>query len=231
MIDFHSHILPGIDDGAKDRDESLKMLNSLREQGVLVSCLTPHYMASEENILSFTKRRDEAFLQIKDFIPGGMKVILGAEVYICPELLEDDVDFSLLALGQSRAILFEMPFAPWQKWMFDVFHKAEKNGFSCIVAHAERYTDGRSLFKYNRFFELENTYIQINADSFFSLFRRRIIKKFIKKGAKILLGSDAHDTEVRKVEIERAGKIILSKFGEKFLEDIINNGKQILKNI
>ena len=66
MIDFHSHILPCLDDGSKSVDESIKMLKTLASQGVKKVVATPHFYANDESIEQFLNRRDEAFLKIKN---------------------------------------------------------------------------------------------------------------------------------------------------------------------
>ena len=60
MIDFHSHMLPDMDDGAQNVDEGLAMLRESRRQGVELVCATPHFYADEEDPASFLRRRGEA---------------------------------------------------------------------------------------------------------------------------------------------------------------------------
>ena len=57
MIDFHTHILPGLDDGAKTLDESIQLLKMEEEQGVDTIVLTPHYYHEREDLKSFLQRR------------------------------------------------------------------------------------------------------------------------------------------------------------------------------
>ena len=64
MIDIHTHILPGMDDGARDVKEALSLIDLLRKQGVSGAVLTPHYYPHEETVNEFLKRREEAYSKI-----------------------------------------------------------------------------------------------------------------------------------------------------------------------
>ena len=61
MIDFHSHILPGIDDGSRNVEESLLLMTEMREQGVSTVIATPHFYADEQPVDTFLRRRTEAY--------------------------------------------------------------------------------------------------------------------------------------------------------------------------
>ena len=80
MIDFHTHILPGVDDGSKNVEESLLMLDSMKNQGVKTVIATPHFYANDESVESFLSRRNEAFSSLKKSLADGPEIILGAEV-------------------------------------------------------------------------------------------------------------------------------------------------------
>ena len=81
MIDWHSHVLPGVDDGSRDLTESLAMLSSLASQGVSFVVATPHFIANNESVDDFLERRNNASALLSEKITDGMPgVILGAEV-------------------------------------------------------------------------------------------------------------------------------------------------------
>jgi len=80
MIDIHSHILPKFDDGSKSAEESLKMLEIFKEQGVSTVVATPHFYAEKEGVTDFLKRRSSAFEEFKNELSDNLpKVILGVE--------------------------------------------------------------------------------------------------------------------------------------------------------
>ena len=82
MIDFHSHFLPGMDDGSKSVQESLKMLSLARDSGVNQIVATPHFYASKESPEHFLRRRESSWETLKEALPDDAPQIwLGAEVY------------------------------------------------------------------------------------------------------------------------------------------------------
>ena len=81
MIDFHSHILPGIDDGSKDAATSLLMLNALKKQGADTVCATSHFYATQRSVERFLFRRQEAWDRLCEVLPqDAPRILLGAEV-------------------------------------------------------------------------------------------------------------------------------------------------------
>ena len=84
MIDFHTHILPGIDDGSRDIEMTAKMLEMEREQGVTYIYATPHFYAHRRSVQSFLDRREGALLQVRELLarhPELPEISAGAEVY------------------------------------------------------------------------------------------------------------------------------------------------------
>ena len=118
MIDMHSHILPGIDDGARDTDISLELLRRLREDGVDTVCLTPHFNFERQSIEEFLEARNAARQRLEAALePTGwdLRLLSGAEVAFSPELAsQDGVD--RLCLEGTRCMLIELPVAYLPKW-------------------------------------------------------------------------------------------------------------------
>lgn len=227
MIDFHCHFLAQIDDGAESVEESLLILNELVRQKVTCVCATPHFKSDMIDLESFLQNRQAAYEKIYKFIPANIEVRLGAEVLITPYLLEMK-KIERLCIENSAVIMLEMPFSPWQQWMFDVIKRTEAEGLTAVIVHPERYYEGKTLFKYKRFLEKEDIYMQFNADSFLNIRTRSIIKKFLKnENVRPLLGSDAHGYEYRTPKIDQAKKKILSDFGFNTYMSIKENSKII----
>ena len=88
IVDFHSHILPGADHGSDSLDTSLWQLNCAVNYGVSRIVATPHFYPHRHNLDTFVKRRDEAFMCLKEKMPKDVTVRLGAEAFICPRFEE-----------------------------------------------------------------------------------------------------------------------------------------------
>lgn len=116
MTDLHTHILPGIDDGAKTTEDSIRILRAEWEQGVETVVLTPHFYRDLENPAHFLKRRREAVLALgkcmmqmspeeRNVLP---RMILGAEVAWWPNLAEWS-ELPELCIGETKNLLLELP--------------------------------------------------------------------------------------------------------------------------
>lgn len=229
MIDFHCHVLFGIDDGAKTLEESIEILNELKKQNVSKVVATPHFVADFMKADEFLLKREEAFLKIKALICD-IEILQGAEVLMVPELFGFD-GLEKLCIENTSTLLLEMPFGPWQQWMFDLIDEIKKRGITPVIAHAERYFE-QSMFKYRRFFESgEPVYMQFNAESFTKFLQRRSIRRILKENVRPVIGSDAHNLESRCPKMDKAVKIIQSKrFDENFLNELENNAMCLLEN-
>ena len=128
MTDLHTHILPGIDDGAIDEGVSSEQMKSLLEQGVDKVVFTSHYYGRKRSPKQFLEARADAFGRIKDLIPEGMETYLGAEVHFAAEMAASDESICAMAIGDTRYILAELPFATdWNKGLYDRFERIQEN--------------------------------------------------------------------------------------------------------
>ena len=112
LVDLHSHILPGIDDGSPDVGTSAAMLRREAEQGVDVVCATSHYYAKYNSIPAFCERRAEALERLSSVLTAELpRVLPAAEVAYFPHMEEQDL--MPLCIQGTRTLMLEMPFADW----------------------------------------------------------------------------------------------------------------------
>ena len=140
MTDTHTHILPGMDDGAATVEESLRMLRRCRAQGVKTVVLTPHFYPDRESADTFLERRAWSFEQLRAAVsPDLPRLVLGAEVGWCAGLEEMD-RLQELAMGSSGYLLLEMPYMAWTEEQLDsVWNLASTGRVTPVLAHVERY--------------------------------------------------------------------------------------------
>ena len=139
MIDIHSHILPGMDDGSSSLEESLAMARESARQGVRLLAATPHFYATEENPASFLRRREASLALLESAWQDGFPTLLvGAEVRYFDGISRVE-EVSSLVLEHTRILLLEMPFAPWSTRMVDEVVELQRRGFQVLLAHIERY--------------------------------------------------------------------------------------------
>ncbi|MCL2060836.1 MAG: capsular polysaccharide biosynthesis protein, partial [Oscillospiraceae bacterium] len=116
MIDFHSHILPGMDDGSGSVSQSLAMLRMYATQNVGTVMATPHFYREAETVESFLKRRGAALLQLQGEIADGIgfpQIVPAAEVNFFHGISRSE-DIDQLCMGDSRCMLLELPFEKWE---------------------------------------------------------------------------------------------------------------------
>ena len=142
MVDFHSHILPEMDDGADSVETSLAMLRESSRQGVDLICATPHFYADEEDPKSFLQRRSEAYSRLREAMGDGKgypDILLGAEVLYFPGISVAE-EMRELCLEGTFFLLVEPPMLPWTEAMLDEI-EACVSSLHCIpvIAHIDRY--------------------------------------------------------------------------------------------
>lgn len=194
MTDTHTHILPAMDDGAKDLGTSIAMLRASREQGVDTVVLTPHYYPQKESVESFLERRSQALTQLRaawtEELP---RLVVGAEVAWCP-ILDQMEDIQALTMGETDLLLLEMPYEPWAPHHLDsVYRLMISGGVLPVLAHVERYLH---LQHDGQFEQLQHMSLpmQLSAGAFSKLFQRSKFLKLLQEGS-WMIGSDCHDMD------------------------------------
>lgn len=213
MIDFHSHILPLMDDGSKSNEESIKMLKLLKEQGINTVVATPHFYPEVESVDEFLKRRNVSFSELKrELVSDLPDIILGAEVKFYPGISRMD-GIEKLCIENSRVLLLEMPFTYWTELTIkEVIDIANLKNITVVLAHIDRYFSYQNDKIWNRLFE-SGILMQVNSDSLLTFFSRCKVIKFFKKNMIHFIGSDCHNLISRPPKICDAIQIISKKLG------------------
>ena len=229
MIDFHSHILPGIDDGSENVETSLQMIAALKEQGVDTICATSHFYATERTPQRFLFRREEAFEALKDSLPADSpKILLGAEVLYFPGIAHME-ELPELCLEGTNLLLLEMPFERWTEYMIrEVMDIAHCGRFTILMAHIERYYFQQPISVWDSFLD-NNILMQSNAEFFLPFLSRIRALKLLKQGRIHLLGSDCHNMIDRAPRLQDARTIIKNRTSDDYLDYIDELGRLILR--
>lgn len=231
IIDMHCHILPGVDDGARDVETSLAMLEASRAQGVQYMVATPHFYATRDRVDTFLDRRREAWETLKSRMgadyPG---IVLGAEVAFFRGISRAE-RLEALKIEGTDCILLEMPFRPWSEDDVDeVSEILEKHGYTIILAHIERYLAMRGNADYiGNLLELP-VLAQINAESLLDWRQRGKLIKMVRNGQVHLLGSDCHGIHHRPPNLGEGREILRKKTGTEYLDRIDRRSEELLFN-
>lgn len=195
--DFHTHILPGMDDGAHSVQESLQMLQRLSEQGVREVVLTPHYYSNRESLAHFTQRRRAAYERLLDAMPSQEIVLrLGCEVYLT-ELLFNRHDLSALCIEGTRTMLVELPAEKCSaESVLDRLDRLASDYLvTPVLAHVERYAICRSKKTLSRLLDM-GCVLQVNLSSFAMRGKHRLLR-LAANGCIGAVGTDSHNMTTR----------------------------------
>ena len=235
MIDIHTHILPHLDDGAKNTQMSVAMLKSLQQQGVDTVVFTPHYYGKRSSPDAFLQRRNDMFARVKSEIPEGVQVRLGAELHFTGINMPENDELCKLAIEGTKYILVEFPFTT--VWTGELMERLSDfirdTDYTPIVAHAERYPEVKKnpgiVYELVRM----GCLIQVNAPAFLDKREKKLAFALLKHGFVHCLGTDAHDMDMRapdmltaKEVVEQAGYADAWQRAEDIMKDVIE-GRQV----
>lgn len=224
MADMHCHILPGVDDGARSLEETIKMLEIAEDEGITDIIATPHYKEGRHNasIRTIMERIVQAQEEAEK---NGISVCLypGMEVFYF-DGLEDALERgSLLTLNGTDRILVE--FSPLESFSYirNAMDRITGTGFVPVIAHAERYEC--ILKNWRCVEELKNfdVEVQVNASSITGALGRQT-KKFVHnllRGQMVdYIGTDAHDWKKRIPAMEKCLAELYRKYNASYINAI-----------
>ena len=231
IIDFHTHILPEVDDGSDSLETSIAMLRAEASQGIRRVVATPHFYAQHDTPERFLARRTEAELRLREEMakhPGLPELSIGAEVYYFPGVSNSDI-LSALTIDKKRCIIIEMPLPPWTDRMYreleDIY---TKQGLTPIIAHVDRYIAPLRTLGIPKQLAQMPVLIQANAEFFLQRSTAAMAMRMLKGGQIHLLGSDCHNTHDRSPNLELAMDRIRRKLGQGALDTIAARGCDVL---
>ena len=230
MIDFHTHLLPNVDDGSKSIEETKLLLDELSRQGVGTAVLTPHFYPLADTVKKFLERRNKAITELLTVYDKKLHPLLfvGAEVAYFHGISKAD-ELRQLCVEGTDIFLLELPFCKWDDGVVqEVLDIADNLQVKVVLAHINRYLPHKNA-KYLDILQKNGIILQANAEWFLE---KKTLKKDIKyiKQEKIgCLGSDAHNTLTRPPRIREAVDNIAIKIGDKPLNRIFEFSKNLLK--
>lgn len=214
MIDIHTHILPGMDDGSGSLEESLAMAKESARQGVRLLAATPHFYATQEDPNSFLRRREKSLTLLESAWQDSFPTLLvGAEVRYFDGISRVE-EVSHLTLDQTRILLLEMPFTSWSSRMVDeVLELQRLRGLQVLLAHIERYLGDQKTGVWEQLRQ-SGVWTQCNANFFLRWQTKRKAQALFKKGEIQMLGSDTHNMTTRPPNLAMAREALVKSLGQ-----------------
>lgn len=207
MVDFHSHILPGVDHGSKSLEVSLAQLELASKYSVKKIIATSHFYPHKHTVESFLNVRSKAFSELqKNVLPHHPEIRLAAEVLMC-EGIERLEGLRQLCLEGTDFLFLEIPYNDFSSSLVDSVRLIHKNGIAkVILVHPERYSS-----EIIEDFLRVGVKLQINADAFNRFFIPGCIKSWLKREKVVAIGSDIHGANAAayrgfSIAVKRLGK-------------------------
>lgn len=201
MVDIHTHILPGIDDGAVNEEMTLNMLRMAEKDGTRTMIATPHYyyphyIATQEEV----EKKVERVNQLSRDHGLKVEVLPGREIMLDNYTLQDIKQGLMGSLDNTQYLLVELSMHEWKPYYLDVMYELQLMGYILIIAHPERYSYIQEDITMLNPLIKEGAIFQLNAGSITGLNGKRVQKvaqELIRQGIIQLIGSDTHSDRLR----------------------------------
>lgn len=229
LIDIHSHILPGVDDGCHTTEEAMQALYDSYEQGIRYLACTPHYYP-RETVSAFLERRHASIARLWEVRNASERptpqLFYGAEVaYRQGIAREPELQKLTYGSGRSPYILLELPFKKWEDHVLrDLEEIISVRGLTPVIAHMERYREFQSREMLKELYSMP-VLIQMNGEA---LKDRKNLKN-VKNGQIQLLGSDTHNLTDRAQNMKYAAEFLAAKGLSEELCEMMENAMNIVR--
>lgn len=229
MIDFHSHILPQIDDGSKSYNETIEMLEEAKNAGFEKIISTSHYIEKYYEI------NEEQRLQLlKNINFQDIKLYLGSEIYVTNEIVQLLKDKKASTINNSRYVLYELPMHSKNMNDKEIIYRIVENGYVPIIAHPERYSYVQEAPEYVEELAEMGALFQSNYGSIIGMYgekAKKTVKKLLKQNLIHFLGSDVHRPEQIYPKISKILKKLNKIVSQEKLEELTTlNAQKVLND-
>ncbi len=218
MIDVHCHMLPAIDDGARDLATALRMAEMAVADGISHTVCTPHiYPGLFPNTHAGIREAVAGFRGELDAAGIPLQLSYGADIQVVPGLVQELQDATLPTLAASRYFLFEPPHHVSLPRLGDLLHNALLSGYVPVITHPERLSYIENDYELFLNAARQGAWIQLTGGSLLGVFGprvQRITERFLEDGVTHLLASDAHNLKNRTPQLAEARAAAAAIVGE-----------------
>lgn len=229
FADLHAHILHDIDDGPKDLQQAVELVEYAANSGIDRIIATPHFYAIRHGLEERISLAESRYNELVDELNKrgiNVSILLGYEVRFFEGISRSD-SLDKLCINGSKVILLELGYINITDSVINEILELECCGYTVVLAHIERYAKLKGFNGIKKLIKKQIAVGQINADSFISGSFVRIANKLLKDGYVSVLGSDMHSVELRPPLIEEAFFNIEKRFGADKKRVILNNANRL----
>lgn len=235
FTDIHTHILPGVDDGADSMQEACRLVRMAWENGTKVLFLTPHYRGDYGNYSP--DRLQEVFSQLQELVARempDMRLLLGTEIRFDSDVPEKLQQGEILSMNGSRFVLLEFSQQTLRSQIILGVSELLRYGYTPVIAHTERYDAFRIYPNLADEVRKLGAYIQINADSVmgacgFSV--KRFVHRLLKGRRVDFVATDAHDSKNRPPLLRKCFLRVSRRYGQDYAAQVFGeNAWELIEN-
>ncbi len=234
FLDIHAHILPKVDDGARDMETSIELLEMLKAQGVTDVIATPHFYPDSDNYEEFAEIIQKAYKDLKAEVSKHdlPRVFLGCELRYFNGMGKSNAIKQFVISG-TNYLLLELPYgAPITKTVLqDIIDVGERQGLIPILAHIERYSKVPGYKKLLKLITDGYAIAHINAGAVVTKETMRFCEKLIKGGYVSYIATDTHSPEHRPPQLDKALEILTERMGKSTVSRLIIKSNRLLEEI
>lgn len=228
MIDLHAHIIHGVDDGPKQIEGSLALIQQAIDQGVLEIIATPHYhLPAYDNYLTQVKYQELVQAVKAKNMP--ITLHLGNEVHADELILTHFKKGCINTLAGSRYILLELPFYKLYPVHHDLIFQLQKENYKVILAHVDRYHYFHESPQLLKGLVEKGCYGQLSQD--YVINKPKEAKRLIQSGQIHVIASDMHHTDKRPNQLKLAKALLERLVGKETAHTLlVTNPKAVIED-
>lgn len=214
--DMHSHLIPGIDDGAKTVEDSVALITELHRLGFRKLITTPHIMS--DYFRNNPEIINAGLVKVREAIANAgiqMEIDAAAEYYVDDGFVTKLENEKLLTFG-SNYLLFEVSYINCPDNIDEIIFRMQVQGYKPVMAHPERYPFWYQNFNRYKQFRDQGVLLQVNTNSlsgYYGMEARRTAEKMVDEGLVDLIGTDCH--HLRHIEGLKRG------LSEKYIKNLV----------
>ncbi|CDO03686.1 Tyrosine-protein phosphatase YwqE [Oceanobacillus picturae] len=234
MIDIHSHIIPGVDDGAQTEADSIAMAKAAVDQGIHTIIATPHHRNGKYDNDRATIHRHVEILSelfVREDIP--LSVLAGQEVRINGDMIEELKNETLLPLHDTKYLFVEFPSGSVPRYAGQMLYDIQVAGYTPVIVHPER--NAELIQEPNKLYDFvrKGALTQVTAASVIGKFGKNIQKfshQLIEANLTHFIATDAHNTTTRGFCLQEAMQTIKQQYGNEYYYMFMENSQLLVDN-
>lgn len=223
MIDFHTHCLPAIDDGADSIETAMQMLRESVQSGIDTVVATPHFYVGEQTVDEFLSQRDAALAQVREACEREslpIRIIPAAEVLVREGISQ--LDLSRLCIEGTQCVMLELPFMTPPAWLLEEIENIVFDQKLIVMyAHLDRYMAWYSSEDVAEITDIPGLLLQFNAGSLINRRACRHLYRWLPAVKRLVVGTDMHEPKTCEKHMEKAYNCLKRMaIGREWLEHI-----------